>query len=124
MLASCNAGAGRIDGAYLLEVTDIPEDAMVCYELQKGVCVGRIEQTVFAVGSNQNYLVAARHPHKFEDTTLDRSRTEYFYIIRSLDGPLVDPKETVRGPFDRASFERRRQKLSLPDFSREIAGLK
>ncbi|RIX27389.1 hypothetical protein [Sphingomonas edaphi] len=123
ILASCSPQSSRIDGPYLLDITDIPEDAMVCYELPKGDCIGRIEQTVFTVGSNEDYIVAARHPHKFEDTTLDRSRTEYFYLIRALDGPLVDPDVTVRGPFSRADFERERQRLDLPAFSHEIASL-
>jgi hypothetical protein len=123
ILASCSPQSSRIDGPYLLEITDIPEDAMVCYELPKGDCIGRIKQTVFAVGYNEDYVVAARHPHKFESTTLDRSRTEYFYLLRALDGPLIDPKTTVRGPFNRADFERERQRLDLPAFSHKIASL-
>ena len=122
-LSSCYTGAGRIDGPYRLEITDIPEDAIVCYELAGGDCVGRVPETVFAVGFNRNYVVAARHPHQFTDATLDRSPTEYFYIVRSLDGPLTDPRQSVRGPFDESAFRREQKRLGLPEFTREIAGL-
>jgi hypothetical protein len=97
---------------------------MVCYHLADGDCVGRIPETVFAVGFNRDYVVAARHPHKFTDTTLDRSRSEYFYIVRSVDGPLVDPRQSLRGPFGETAFQREQKRLGLPDFTREIAGLR
>jgi hypothetical protein len=124
LLGGCGAQGGRIDGPYSLEITDAPEDATVCYELDGGDCSGRIEETVFAVGFNADYLVAARHPHRFEERSLDRSRTEYYYIIRSQDGPRRDPSASVRGPFSEAMFERERQRLGLPQFTREIASLK
>lgn len=124
LLASCDGGSGRIDGPYLLDMVDIPEDGNVCYELEDGDCVERIPQTVFAVGYNSDFIVAARHPHRFGDRTLDRSRAEYFYIVRSLDGPLVTPADSVRGPFDLATFERYRRSLGLPVFTREISSLK
>lgn len=123
-LCSCNSAAGLIDGPYRLEITDVAEDAMVCYELDHGACVGRVPQTVFAVGFNRAYVIAARHPHRFQDTSLDRSRTEYFYIIRSVDGPLVDPSQSVRGPFDKTSFQQDQKRLGLPDITREIGGLR
>jgi hypothetical protein len=124
LLASCNSGFGRIDQHYLLDMVDIPDDANVCYELDDGDCAERVPQTVFAVGYNKEFIVAARHPHKFEDPELNRSRTEYFYIIRSLDGPLIPPERSVRGPFDLATFERHQQRLGLPPFTREVSSLR
>lgn len=122
LLASCNEGAGRIDGPYRLDIVDVTEDANVCYELESGDCVGRIPPTVFAVGYDANFIVAARHPHRFGDRSLDRSQTEYFYIVRSLDGPTSG--NSVRGPFDLNTFERHRRTLRLPAFDREIFSLK
>jgi hypothetical protein len=118
------AQGGSIDGPYRLDMGDVEEDANVCYELADGNCVERIPQTVFAVGASRDYVVAARHPHAFGSVPLDRSRTEYFYLVRALDGPLKDPSASVRGPFDRLSFERERRRLGLPSFSREITSLR
>ena len=107
----------RIDGPYRLSAIDVDEEMSVCYDLGDA-CVGRIPGTVFAVGSNAAYVVAARHPAN------DRSRTEYYYLIRELDGPLVDPSVTVRGPFDLKAFQAEAERLGLPAFERELSALK
>lgn len=124
LLASCQAGFGRVDGPYVLDFIDIHEDARVCYELETGDCVQRIPQTVFAVGYSSEFIVAARHPHAFRDKSLDRSKTEYYYIIRSLDGPGFDPERSVRGPFDLAAFEHHQKTMNLPQLTREVSSLK
>jgi hypothetical protein len=113
-----------VDGPYILDSIDITEDSALCYRLESGDCVGRVAQTVFAVGFNDRYVVAARHPHRFEDRNLDRSKTEYYYLIRARDGPLADPADSVRGPFDASAYERERERLGLPPFTREISALK
>jgi hypothetical protein len=126
-LAALSVGGcqGRdVVGPYRLGEVDIPEDTSLCYRLPSGDCVERIKETAFAAGYDETYVVAARHPHRFEDASLDRSRTEYYYIVRALDGPLKDPAAAVRGPFDEAAFGREKRLLGLPDFSIEIASLK
>ena len=108
----------HIDGPYRLVAIDVDEQSSICYALKGGDCVGRIEETVFAVGFDASYIVAARHPSN------DRSKTEYYYLIRALDGPLADPSVTVRGPFDAVAFDGERARLTLPKFTYEIASLK
>jgi predicted small lipoprotein YifL len=122
-LAGCGSG-GPIDGPYRHDITDVVEDANVCFELKEQDCVERVGPAVFAVGSNDAFVVAARHPAAAGGATIDRSRTEYFYIVRALDGPRKDPADAVRGPFSQAQFEEQRARMALPDFSREISSLK
>jgi hypothetical protein len=107
----------KIDGPYHLVAIDVNEQMDVCYEI-KDACVERIGATVFAVGHNESYIVAARHPSN------TRTGTQYFYLVRSLDGPTADPASSVHGPFDAAEFESERARLSLPPFDVEMAGLK
>ena len=106
-----------IVGPYRLVAIDVEEEMDVCYSIKDG-CIGRIPATVFATGFNHEYIVAARHPNR------DRSKVEYFYLIRSLDGELVDPSLTVKGPFDAAGYQAEQIKLGLPAISKEIGGLK
>lgn len=112
----------RIDGPYRLVATDVMEDMSVCYDLGTGSCVGRVNETVFAVGWNFEYIVAARHPREFAHE-LDKSETEYFYVIRALDGAAVAPSAAVRGPFAAADFQAEQQRLGLPRLSEVIDGL-
>lgn len=119
----CESPVHEIAGPYRLAEVDAAEDTSLCYRLPSGDCVGRVAETVFAAGSDQTYVVAARHPHRFGDS-LDRSKTEYYYIIRALDGPRKDPSDAVRGPFDSQAFAREKHRLSLPEFSVEISSLK
>jgi hypothetical protein len=97
----------HIDGPYRLVAVDVPDDAGVCYEIEEG-CVGRIPATVYAVGFDSKYLVAARHPEN------DSSRSEYYYLIRALDGEVVDPSVTVRGPYGGDVFAAETKRLGLP----------
>jgi len=120
-VAAILAGCGfvhdeKIDGPYRLVAVDVHSEMSVCYSVGSD-CIGRIPETVFAVGSDAKYVVAARHPLN------DRSRTEYYYLIRELDGPHVDPKSTVRGPFDGVAFEREQKRLALPPLNRKLAAL-
>jgi hypothetical protein len=106
-----------IDGPYRLVAIDVMEQMNVCYSI-KDACVGRISETVFAVGHDASYIVAARHPLN------NRNVTEYFYLIRSMDGPVADPSASVRGPFDAGKFEAERVRLRLPSLDTNIASLR
>ena len=119
VLTGCGFVANeRIDGPYRLVAVDVMEQMNVCYRLGDGNCIERIPQTVFAVGWDNSYIVAARHPEN------DKSKVEYFYIDRAVDGLHVDPPTAVKGPFDSYSFEQERQRLALPALRRELASLK
>jgi hypothetical protein len=85
----------------------------ICYQIDDG-CVGRIPATVFEVGYDGKYIVAARHPAS------DSSQTQYYYLIRALDSPAADPGVSVRGPFTAEAFSGERARLSLPQLTRDI----
>ena len=106
-----------IDGPYRLVAIDVDEQMDVCYAIQDA-CVGRIGETVFAVGHDASYIVAARHPSN------NRKVTEYFYLVRSTDGPIADPSASVRGPYEADKFEAERIRLRLPSFDTNVTSLR
>jgi hypothetical protein len=120
LLAGCHGVAHdeQIDGPYHLLALDVDEEMHVAYDFGDGTSIGRIPATVFAAGSDSQYVVAARHPDN------DRSTTEYYYLVRALDGPLVDPSVTVRGPLDLSTFQSESERLGLPPMTLEIDSLK
>jgi hypothetical protein len=114
----------RIVGPYRLQAIDTDAQMDVSYALPNGNSIGRVPETVFAVGWDAKYVVAASHPHKSVAEQLDKSNTDYFYIIRASDGPYVDPSVSVRGPFNAPSYQIQKARLRLPQFTREIPSLK
>jgi hypothetical protein len=117
-MAACSSHRDiTIDGPYHLVATDDEAQMTLCYDAAEG-CIGRIAPTVYAVGVDATYVVAARHPQA------DRSITEFYYLIRSADTPTVDTSAAVRGPFDAQAFALLRDQLHLPALTYELPQLK
>jgi hypothetical protein len=118
-IAVCLHGCGysheeQIDGPYYLAAIDAPDLMRVYYRVSEHGYVGRIPETVFAVGWNSKYIVAKVHPSKV------RSLMDYYYLIRELDGEYKDAEISVRGPLAQQDFNRMKAEIGLPDFSRSL----
>src|SRR5690349_447198 len=61
-------------GPYALTWVDLPNQVMLSYDMGKGGWATIVEPCVFAVGSNQQYIVVKQHPHG------DKTVTNYFII--------------------------------------------
>jgi hypothetical protein len=78
---------------------------------------GRVDETVFAVGFDNRYIVAKQHPKG------DRSLTNYFYIDMAADSPDEPRAKHVTGPLSEPAFLGRKKQLGLPPFTRIIPSL-
>lgn len=108
----------NITGPYRLIAVDVDDQMSVCYDLEGKSAVGRINETVFAYGFDQRYIVAMQHPNN------NRRVTNYFYLDMSKDSRYADPSVSVSGPFSKAEFEAVSQQLNLPKITRIIDHLK
>jgi hypothetical protein len=110
-----------LDGPYRLVAEDRTEDMSVCYQTAPKICVSRVDGSVFKVGFNKDYVIAARHPPDGPGVwaSADRSKTDYFFIVRAIDGPEEGPA-AIRGPMSAAQFEGERANYALPQFSRTL----
>lgn len=117
LLAGCAPSDERLVGPYLLAHIDSQEDMYLCYELPEGNCVGRIQKTVFAVGWDERYIVAKRHPAN------DRKIVQYFFLEMGKDSLYADPAISVTGPMTEESFYRHTRLLGLPAFRKTIKQL-
>jgi len=104
----------KIIGPYRLSAIDIDQQMRVCYALAAGGCVGRIDETVFAVGADARFIVAKQHPSG------DRAITNYFILVIGNDSELADPHKSVLGPLSESAFLEKSRLLHLPAFSRTI----
>jgi hypothetical protein len=118
ILSGCGfAHDERLTGDYRLIAVDSVEEMSVCRRLPDGNAIGRIGETVFAVGWNDQYIVAKQHPAK------NRNVTNYYFLDISRDSTYADPSQSVTGPLTEAVFNQRKAELKLPDFRRTIKQL-
>lgn len=109
----------KITGPYRLSAIDITEEMSVCYELEEeDTCIGRIPETVFSVGWNENFIVAKQHPAG------NKSVTNYFILDRKKDAKYVDPSVTVTGPMSEPEYKKKTTLMSLPEFTRTFDDLR
>ncbi|MNT16984.1 hypothetical protein D3C71_436990 [compost metagenome] len=97
----------KIDGPYRFVAVDSEREAGVCFALADGSCIGRIPERVVAVAYNSDFVVG--------EVRQTPDVTSFYYVIRKVDGPQVDPSVSVRGPFDAIAFEAERSRLGLPE---------
>jgi hypothetical protein len=107
----------RLVGRFAMWAVDGLADNSVVEESEDGRAARvLIPATVFAVGFNDQFVIAKRHPKS--DHQIDSSTTE-FYVVSVLDGH-------VHGPVDYENFSALRARLGVPaslDFSRVIEQL-
>jgi hypothetical protein len=62
-LLGCDAYNKEIDDPYYLIAIDTLSQMSLYYSLPNGNFVGRIDETVFAVGVNEKFIVVQRYPN-------------------------------------------------------------
>ena len=109
--SGCDSGTKWKSGPYEVYWIDLPSDLTLGLSIGDGNAIGRVMPQVFAVGENDQWIVAARFPRG------DRSKREYFYIEKAMDHSYLNADEIVKGPFTKAEFDSLKAKLSLPEFA-------
>ena len=97
----------RIDGPYELVAIDVPSQMHLAYDIGDGASVGRVPATVFAAGADARHVIAKRHPDG------DRTRTEWYILVRAQDSASADPSASVIGPLTEAQFGAERKRLGV-----------
>jgi len=104
-------------GPYRLNAVDTSSQMSVAYDLGNGSAIGRISETVFAVGWDSRYIVAKQHPNN------NRAVTNFYYLEIAKDSAYADPSASVTGPLTAQEFAAKQAELKLPSFSRTIKSL-
>lgn len=100
------------DGRFALLWIDLPDDVALEYQLDRDRWEPLIDKRVFAIGSDQRYIVAKQHPNG------DKSRTNFYVIDKSKD-----EFHCVQGPMAEAEYLRRNTRLHLPRFTKVLESL-
>lgn len=107
----------HITGPYRLIAVDVDDQMSISYDLGGGSAVSRINETVFAFGFDERFIVAKQHPNG------DRSVTNFFYLDMTKDSKYAEPSDSVTGPLTEKEFESEAARLNLPKFSRTLTVL-
>ena len=96
-----------IIGRFHLIAVDVKEDVSLSYELDDGNFIGVVNQTVFAVGHNDKYIIVKQHPQQ-----LGKSITNYYVVPVFVKNQYWIEKEVV-GPLTKEQFERKKKELNI-----------
>lgn len=101
-----------IDAYYLIAI-DESEQMSISSSVNEdnSAFVGVIDQTVFAVGYNENFIIAKQYPRQLFQQP-DRSITNYYIIDL---GKVLGAKGKVYGPMTKVEFQNKRNSLNLPE---------
>lgn len=97
------------DGRYALIWIDDPNEISLDLQTSPDGWPPLVDKRVFAVGSDQRYIVAKQHPSG------DRFTTNFFVIDKSKD-----EFHCVQGPMTESDFLRLNAGLHLPQFTRTL----
>ncbi|MBV9882483.1 MAG: hypothetical protein JO276_05695 [Sphingomonadaceae bacterium] len=112
-------------GPYRLLAIDEMESMSIVWDIPGGgeVGDGLPGPTVFAAGYDDRFVVAAVHPELCPPFAkgctghgMNRSVTQYWYVIRQPDEWQHHPARGIRGPFTQAQFDAEKGRLHLPEF--------
>ena len=103
----------KITDKYFLTYEDNESDLSLSYDLDDGTYIGVVNDAVFAVGSDSNFIIVKNHPF-VEPDSINRTITNYFIIKidRNISQFKVD--ENKIGPLSKQEFDKKRKKLKIP----------
>lgn len=118
LFAGCwlfDSASDRITGKYIVLWIDVPEtqDISEQFEMHSSGSEEEVPPYVFAVGHNDDFIIAKQHPAGGYETqfAIDTTVTHY-YIIDMHDKLRREYKETI-GPLTRTQFDALRKRLSI-----------
>jgi hypothetical protein len=115
LLSACglfDSGVEWRRGRYALMWVDSKNDMSLSVDQGHGGWAPIVPPVVFAVGANDDFIVAKQHPRG--DTTI----TNYFIIPIEAPDSSLDPAKRVIGPLSNAAFGREARIRSLPKFTK------
>ena len=113
LFSSCYYKKPLAPGYELTEFDYDKEDMSIIYYYDNKIRVGVVNPTVFAVGYNEDFIIAKQHPRKFPNPP-DKSITNYF-IIPIKDKVRQSPDDNKIGPLTKSEFKEKRKELGIPD---------
>ena len=110
LFSGCDFSTESLGHGYFLRAIDGKQNMAVAYgDRSRNAAI--VDQTVFEVLYNENFILAKRHPSKLGVNlgAINRDSTEY-YVIEKIADDTDNPYRTVNGPL---SFEMYKEQLKI-----------
>jgi hypothetical protein len=120
LISGCSlfdSGVEWRSGPYALTWIDLPNEVTLSYDMGRGAWSTLIGAQVFAVGANEQYVIAKQHPNGMKDIT------NYFIVEMRVGQSWAAMKDAVMGPLSEESFREKAATLKLPPFTKTLESL-
>ena len=104
----------KITDKYFLTYEDNESDLSLSYDLDDGTYIGVVNNTIFAVGYNSNFIIVKNHPF-VEPDSINRTVTNYYIVKIDKNISKYKVDENKIGPMNELNFNKKRKELKIPD---------
>ena len=126
LLTSCfglfDSSSDRIIGKYIVLWIDLPQNQFISEEteLNSTSSMGLIEEYVFAVGHDNDYIIAKQHPtNGFENGFEINTKITNYFII-DMNRKILKKGEKVFGPLSEIKFNKLRKELKIENIEFDL----
>jgi hypothetical protein len=122
LLTSCwlfDSGSDRIAGKYKVLWIDLPETQHISeeFEMHSSGSEEEVPPYVFAVGHNDDFIIAKQHPTSGFETHFKIDTTITHYYIIDLHGKGRESNQETIGPLTKTAFDAMRKQLGIESIS-------
>lgn len=121
LLAGCfglwDSGSDRITGKYIVLWIDLPANQSISEQFEMGSSGSSqvVGEYVFAVGHNDDFIIAKQHPTTgFDDGFKVNPKITNYFII-DMNQKVIKKGNNVWGPLSRKEFNELREELRIED---------
>lgn len=100
----------KLNAGYFLSAFDVDEDMIISFRY-RDYDIEIIEATVFAVGQNDEFIIAKQHP-KLSTIEMNKKVINYF-IIPLKKKISQSPEKNIYGPLTLEEFKQKRKELNI-----------
>ena len=116
IFSGCQYGThkDKIIDKYFLTYVDTESMLSLSYDLENGDFIGVVNDAVFAVGYNSNFIIVKNHPF-VEPDSINRTVTNYYIVKIDKNISKYKVDENKIGPMTELNFNKKRKELKIPD---------
>jgi hypothetical protein len=117
-----DSSSDRIMGPYKVAWIDVYEQQFICEDREDypTICQTLVPEYVFAVGHDENFIIAKQHPTSGFDNGFKIDSTVTNYYILDTREEIEKLSKKIIGPLTRKEFDEKRRQLRIEKIEFEM----